>query len=81
MAVDFDKIKKARNQLRLDNDPRLLNHSESTKINNIYTKEKALKPTQKVDPDRVGVEEFIPFISDALDFTKIGKNINYMIMI
>ncbi|RGL84151.1 hypothetical protein [Butyricimonas virosa] len=77
MAVDFDKIKKARNQLRLDNDPRLLNPSESTKINNIYTKEKALKPTQKVDPDRVGVEEFIPFISDALDFTKIGEDINY----
>ena len=75
MAVDFDKIKKYKKYFV--EDPRLLNPSESTKINNIYTKEKALKPTQKVDPDRVGVEEFIPFISDALDFTKIGEDINY----
>lgn len=74
--IDFDKIRKVRNQLGLDKDARLSNPSESTRINNIYTKEKALKPTQKVDPDRTGIEEFVPVIGDALDFTKIGEDIN-----
>jgi len=76
MALDFEKIRKVRNQLGLDKDARLSNPSESTRINNIYTKEKALKPTQKVDPDRTGIEEFVPVIGDALDFTKIGEDIN-----
>lgn len=75
MAVDFDKIKKARNQLRLDNDPRLLNPSESTKINNIYTKKKALKPTQKVDPDRFEIESLFPGIGDAMDLVDIEEAI------
>lgn len=76
MAVDFDKVKKARNQLRLDNDPRLLNPSESTKINNIYTKEKALKPTQKVDPDRFEIESLFPGIGDAMDLVDIEEAIS-----
>lgn len=76
MALDFEKIRKVQNQLGLDKDARLSNPSESTRINNIYTKEKALKPTQKVDPDRTGIEEFVPVIGDALDFTKIGEDIN-----
>lgn len=76
MAVDFDKIKKARNQLRLDNDPRLLNPSESTKINNIYTKEKALKPTQKVDPDRFEIESLFLGIGDAMDLVDIEEAIS-----
>lgn len=76
MPLDFDKIRKVQNQLGLDKDARLSNPSKSTRINNIYTKEKALKPTQKVDPDRIGIEEFIPIVGDILDFTKIGEDIN-----
>ena len=57
-------------------DPRLLNPSESTRINSPYIKEKALKPTQKVDPDRMGIEEFIPFIGDASDVVSVGNDIN-----
>ncbi len=57
-------------------DPRLLNPSESTRINSPYIKEKALKPTQKVDPDRMGIEEFIPFIGDASDVVNVGNDIN-----
>ena len=57
-------------------DPRLLNPSESTRINSPYIKEKALKPTQKVDPDRTGIEEFIPFIGDASDVVNVGNDIN-----
>lgn len=74
MAVDFDKIKKYKKYFV--EDPRLLNPSESTKINNIYTKEKALKPTQKVDPDRFEIESLFPGIGDAMDLVDIEEAIS-----
>lgn len=55
-------------------DPRLLNPSESTRINNPYIKEKALKPTQKVDPERFEIESMIPFIGDAADINNVGSD-------
>ena len=55
-------------------DPRLLNPSESTRINNPYIKEKALKPTQKVDPDRFEIESMVPFIGDAADINNVSSD-------
>lgn len=55
-------------------DPRLLNPSESTRINNPYIKEKALKPTQKVDPERFEIESMIPFIGDAADINNVSSD-------
>ena len=55
-------------------DPRLLNPSESTRINNPYIKEKALKPTQKVDPERFEIESMVPFIGDAADINNVSSD-------
>lgn len=55
-------------------DPRLLNPSESTRINSPYIKEKALKPTQKVDPERFEIESMVPFIGDAADINNVGSD-------
>ena len=74
--IDFDKVNKYKKYFGEDNDPRLLNPSESTRINNPYIKEKALKPTQKVDPDRFEIESLFPGIGDAMDLVDIEEAIS-----
>ena len=72
--IDFDKVNKYKKYFV--EDPRLLNPSESTRINNPYIKEKALKPTQKVDPDRFEIESLFPGIGDAMDLVDIEEAIS-----
>ena len=74
--IDFDKVNKYKKYFVEDNDPRLLNPSESTRINNPHIKEKALKPTQKVDPDRFEIESLFPGIGDAMDLVDIEEAIS-----
>lgn len=72
--IDFDKVNKYKKYFV--EDPRLLNPSESTRINNPYIKEKVLKPTQKVDPDRFEIESLFPGIGDAMDLVDIEEAIS-----